>query len=346
MMHPVVWYYQPLSMPQVSVVIPVYNAAPYLREALDSVREQEFTDFEVICVDDGSSDGSGAILAEFERRDPRFRVIRPGRIGLVAAANLARAEAGAPILARFDADDRMHPERLALQVERLDADSALDVVGSWVEHFPHEAVGEGTRRYEAWLNGLVDHDAMRRDFLVELALPNPSATFRAEVFDAAGGFRDDGLPEDYDFWLRALEAGARFAKIPRVLHYWREHPDRVTRTHPRYSVEAFLRAKVGFLLRGPLATDRPFVVWGAGMMGRRLTRLLVRADRPPVAVLDIDRAKIGRTRQGRPIVPPEAIRPGSALVLAAVGASGARAKIRERLLDWGLEETRDFWAVA
>jgi len=333
-------------MPQVSVLIPVYNAAPFLAEALQSVRAQDFPDFEVVCVDDGSTDGSGAILDEFEGKDARFRVVRPGRVGLVAAANLARAEARAPLLARFDADDRMHPERLGLQVGRLNAEPALDVVGTLVEHFPDDMVGDGTRRYEGWLNSLTDHESMRRDFLVELVLPNPTAMFRAEVFDAAGGFEDDGLPEDYDFWLRALEAGARFGKIPRVLHFWREHPQRVTRTHPRYSVEAFLRAKVGFLLRGPLADGKPFVVWGAGMMGRRITRLLVRADRPPVAVLDIDRAKIGRTRQGRPILPPDAVRPGSALVLAAVGSRGARAKIRARLVASGLVETRDFWAVA
>jgi glycosyltransferase involved in cell wall biosynthesis len=346
MMPSVAYHYQPQTMPQVSVMIPVHNAAPYLREALESVRAQDFPDFEAICVDDGSTDGSRALLDEFEGEDGRFRVLRPGRIGLVAAANLARAEARAPLLARFDADDRMHPERLGLQVARLAADPTLGVVGTLVEHFPAKAVGEGTRRYEAWLNGLTDHDAMRRDFLVELVLPNPSAMLRAEVFDAAGGFVDDGLPEDYDFWLRALESGARFAKIPRVLHYWREHPQRVTRTHPRYSVEAFLRAKVGFLLRGPLADGKPFVVWGAGMMGRRLTRLLVRAGRPPAAVLDIDRAKIGRTRQGRPVLPPDAVRPGSALVLAAVGSRGARARIRERLVGQGLVETRDFWAVA
>ena len=133
--------------------------------------------------------------------------------------------------------------------------------------------------------------------------------------------------------------------LQRVL-YVRDHETRVTRTHPRYSVEAFLTAKVDFLLRGPLADGRRFVVWGAGMMGRRLTRLFARAGRPPVALLDIDPKKVGRTRHGRPILPVEAFKPGSAVVLAAVGARGARQKIRERLLAWDLQEAEDFWFVA
>jgi len=326
--------------------MPVHDAAPYLPESVGSVLAQSLGDFELLCLDDGSTDGSGEILARFAREDPRVRVLRPGRIGLVEAANALRREARAPLLARFDADDRMHPERLEAQCAVFERDPSLDVVGSLVRHFPAEHVGEGTRRYEAWLNGLVDDEGMRRDFLVELPMPNPSATFRPVVFDRVGGYVDDGLPEDYAFWLRALELGFRFGKVPRVLHDWREHGARVTRTHPRYSVEAFLKAKVGFLLRGPLADGRRFVVWGAGMMGRRLTRLLVRAGRPPVALLDIDPKKAGRTRQGRPVLPVDAFRPGSALVLAAVGARGARARIRSRLDGVGLVETVDYWMVA
>ena len=333
-------------MPKVSVLLPVHNAGPYLEESVESVLRQSFSDFELVCVDDGSTDDSAAILGRFAARDGRVRLLRPGRVGLIAAANLLRREARAPVLARFDADDRMHPERLARQWDLLEAEPAVDIVGSLVRHFPDAAVGEGTRRYEAWLNGMVTHDEMRRDFLVELPLPNPSAMFRCGVFDAVGGYVDDGLPEDYDFWLRALEAGFRFAKVPAVLHHWREHPARVTRTHPRYALEAFLRAKCAFLLRGPLGGDRPFVVWGAGMMGRRLTRLLVRAGRPPVAILDVDPAKAGRTRQGRPVLPVESFRPGSALVLGAVGARGARASIRARLDAWELVEWRDYWMVA
>ncbi|MHC4547568.1 MAG: glycosyltransferase family 2 protein [Planctomycetota bacterium] len=333
-------------MPRVSVVIPVHNPGPYLGPALASVRNQTLRDFEALCLDDGCTDGSADVLARVARADPRFRILRPGRIGLVAAANLLAREARAPYHARFDADDAMHPRRLELQADFLDRHEDIAAVSCLVRHFPARAVRAGNRAYEAWLNGVLSPEEIARDIFVELPMANPSVMMRAGVFDRVGGYRDNGCPEDYDFWLRAWEAGVRCAKVPRVLHYWREHPHRVTRTHPRYSVEAFLRAKVEVLVRGPLAARRPFVVWGAGMMGRRLTRLLARAGRPPLALLDIDPRKIGRRRRGRPILPPEAVRPGSALVLGAVGARGARALIRARLRGWGLEETRDFWMVA
>ena len=131
--------------PRVSVVVPVHNAAPYLEDAVESVLRQSLADFELVCADDGSDDGSGAILERFARRDRRVRVLRPGRIGLIRAANLLRAEARAPVLARFDADDRMHPERLERQMEILG--SGFDIVGSRVRHFPDDAVGEGEGGY-------------------------------------------------------------------------------------------------------------------------------------------------------------------------------------------------------
>jgi len=333
-------------MPGVSVLIPVRDAGPYLEPALRSVGNQTLRGFEALCLDDGSTDGSSEVLRRFAAADSRFRVISPGRVGLVEALNRLRAAARAPLLARFDADDAMHPRRLELQVDHLRRHEDVAAVGSLVRHFPTRDVRGGNRRYEAWLNSIVTPEEIERNLFVESPLPHPSVTMRAELLDRVGGYRDVGHPEDYDLWLRAWGAGFRFGKVARVLHSWRDHPHRLTRTDPRYAVESFLRAKAEALLKGPLADGRRFVVWGAGMLGRRLTRLLVRAGRPPAALLDIDPKKIGRTRHGRPVIPPEALRRGSALVLGAVGAQGARAEIRARLAGWGLSETRDFWMVA
>lgn len=334
-------------MPRVSVLIPVRDAGPYLAEALRTVRHQTLRDFEAICLDDGSTDGSAEALDAVAAVDARFRVLHPGRVGLIEALNRLWREARSPYLARFDADDAMHPERLEAQAAHLDAHPGTHIVSSLVRHFPRDEVREGNRAYERWLNSMTRHEEIVRDLFVESPIAHPSATLRAEVLEALGGYRT-GLAwtEDYDLWLRAWEAGFRFAKLPRVLHYWRDHPGRLTRTDPRASLESFLKAKVEFLLRGPLADGRRFVVWGAGMVGRRLTRLFVKAGRPPAALLDIDPDKIGRTRHGRPVLAPEAFRPKSAVVLGAVGARGARSRIRERLAGWGLAETRDFWMVA
>ena len=328
------------------MLVAVYDAGRYLEPALRSLAGQTLGDFEALCLDDGSTDGSGAALDRWAERDPRFRVLRPGRVGLVAALNALVAEARAPYLARFDADDAMHPRRLELQAARLDANPGVGVVSCLVRHFPPAEVKEGNRVYEAWLNGLVTPEEIAREVFVESPVAHPSVMLRAGLVESLGGYRDDGLPEDYDLWLRAWLAGVRFAKVPRTLLYWRDHPSRLTRTHGRYSLESFLKAKARALAAGPLAENPRFVLWGAGMTGRRLLRQLLKTGRRPAAVLDIDPRKVGRTRHGVPVVPPEAFSPGSALVLAAVGARGARALIRERLARWGLVEARDFWMVA
>lgn len=315
-----------MSRPKVTVMVPVHNPGPYLAPALAAIRNQTLREFEVLLLDDGSTDGSAEVLAAAARADPRFRLLSPGRVGLVEAANLLGREARRDYLARYDADDAMHPGRLEMQVAWLDERPEVGVVGSLVRHFPAAEVLPGNRRYEQWLNSVVTHEQISREFYVESPMPNPSVMMRREVFDLAGGYRDDGLPEDYAFWLRAFEAGVRFEKIPKVLHYWRDHGRRVTRTHPRYSLEAFLRAKAESLLRGPLSGARPYVVFGAGMKGRRLTRILARAGHPPLALFDDDPRYLRRTRQGRPVLPLASFRPGSALALLATGGARMRAE--------------------
>ena len=157
--------------------------------------------------------------------------------------------------------------------------------------------------------------------------------------------------QDYDLWLRMYLAGGRFAKLPQVLLDWREHPERLTRADCRYSVENFLRAKAYYLARGPLKDRDAVIIWGAGMMGRRLGKQLQRQNLPLVAFVDIDPKKIGRTRRRQPVISPEELldwwgqfeRPA---LLAAVGARGARDLIRQRLVKLGLVEGRDWWGAA
>jgi hypothetical protein len=175
--------------------------------------------------------------------------------------------------------------------------------------------------------------------------------FRKQTIVDLGGYQEHGWPEDYDLWLRMYLTGHKFAKLPEVLLEWREHPHRLTRTDSRYSVENFIRVKTYYLTRGPMAGRDAVILWGAGMMGRRISKHLMREKVPLVTFVDVDPKKIGRTLRGLPIISPEELldwwgryeRPG---VLAAVGARGARQLIRERLTGFGLMEGEDWWGIA
>lgn len=334
-----------------SVLMPCFNVAKTLDEALQSILEQTLQRIEVVAVDDGSTDTTASMLASWRQRDSRVRVVSLAHRGIIEALNAGLEICRAPFIARMDADDRAHPERLAKQVAFLEDHPDVAVVGCLVEGFPIEEVREGFRIYMDWLNRLVTPEAIARAIYVESPLAHPSVVIWRSWLERVGGYQEHGWPEDYDLWLRMHLAGARFAKLPEVLLYWREHPQRLTRTDSRYSVENFLRAKAKYLCQGPLAKRDALIVWGAGEMGRRLSKHLLREGAPLVSFVDIDPAKIGRTRRDRPIIAPEDLldwfrRYKHPVVLAAVGSRGARALIRDRLIGLGLTEGEDWWAVA
>lgn len=337
--------------PRVSVLMPLYNAAETLDEALDSTLAQSFEDIEVVAVDDGSEDGSAEVLRTWSRRDARVRPLFAEHAGVVAAPNRGLQHCRGEFIARMDADDRMHRDRLKKQVELFDADAGLSVVSCLVETFAEEGVGEGMRIYEQWLNGLVEQRDIVREIFIESPIANPTAMLRRVELLEMNGYQERGWPEDYDLWMRYYLAGKRFAKVPEVLFYWREHAHRVTHTDSRYSVENFLRTKAHYLIKGPLSRRDGLIVWGAGKTGRRLAKHLQRGGAQPDAFIDITPKKIGGTLRGAPVVGPDDAmawwkRFANPVLLAAVASRGARELIRSQLRAWGLEEGVDYWCVA
>lgn len=336
------------AVPRVSVLLPVRDAAETLPRCLRSLAAQTLEDHEVVAVDDGSRDGSAAILEDCARRDPRLRVVRIPASGLVAALNTGLARARAPLLARMDADDVAHPERLALQAARLREDGAIQVLGCRVRLLGAPGfANRGMRDYVRWQNRLVDHDAIVREMFVESPLAHPSVMMPADRLRALGGYRSFDGPEDYDLWLRCHAAGLRFAKLERTLLLWRDGPRRLTRTDPRYGRARFQALKLTALGRGPLRGRRPIVIWGAGPIGKSWARALGLRAHPVAAFVEVDPRKVGQRIQGaRVVAVGEAGRFRGALHLAAVGQPGARARIRDQARRLGLREGLDFVAVA
>jgi glycosyltransferase involved in cell wall biosynthesis len=329
-----------VTIPRVSVLLPVRDEERHLAECLESLSAQTFSEFEVIVVDDGSTDASAAIAKEHARRDPRFRVVRQEPAGVVAASERARAEAQAPLIARMDADDVALPQRLELQVAAIE-NERLAAIGGRVEYFPHPT--DGLRAYADWLNSLVTVEAALRDLWVECPLPGPGLMARAELLD----YRDRGWPEDYDLVLRIWERGGRFRNVDRLVHRWRDHPERLTRTQSAYTLEAFRRCKVHFLRRTLLAEGRAAVVWGAGPTGKAFARELLAAGTPLAAFVEVDPRKLGKRIHGARVVPVEraAEFPG-ALALGAVAGAEGRGRVRELAAGLGLVDGKDFVAVA
>jgi glycosyltransferase involved in cell wall biosynthesis len=338
-------------MPAVSILLPCYNAAHTLPETLQSLAAQTFLDFDIIAIDDGSTDTTPAILRSFAKQDGRMQVITQAHGGIVQALNAGWQASTAPLIARMDADDRCHPERLARQIAFLNEHPDVAVVGCQVAGFPAEEVRAGFQAYIEWNNSLISDADLRREIFVESPLVHPSAMLRREWLAQVGGYEDHGWAEDYDLWLRLSLAGAHFHKLPEILLDWRESPARLTRTDSRYSVENFIRAKAYYLARGPLAGRDAVIIWGAGMMGRRLSKQLQRQNLPLSAFIDINPRKIGNIQRGLPILPPESLmmrwnNHKNPAVLVAVAARGARQIIRQRLEAFGLHEGQDWWSAA
>jgi glycosyltransferase involved in cell wall biosynthesis len=304
----------------------VRDAQATLPACLDSLRAQTLGDFEIVAVDDGSRDGSPALLAAAAAADPRLRVVAAGG-GLVAALNTAARAARGDLLARMDADDIARPERLARQAAALDASPSTDVLGCRVALMDAAFDNAGMRAYVAWSNTLLTHEDIAADMLVESPLAHPSVMMRAAVLRALGGYRAFDGPEDYDLWLRALHAGRRFGKLADVLLDWRDTPGRLSRTDRRYLPERFLALKLEAFLRAAPRGD--VVVWGAGPIGKSWARAL--AGRGPVvrAFVEVDPRKIGETIHAAPVVSVAAAAGyRDALHLAAVGNPDARRRIR------------------
>jgi len=345
-------------LPRLSIALPVRDAAPWLDECLDSVLAQSESRFEVLAVDDGSTDASRAILERRARGDSRIRVLETAarQRGIVAALNLALGQARAPYLARMDADDRMHPQRLALQAGALDADPTLFGVSSRAAAFPDRDLTDGMRSYIEWQNSLLTPEEIARDRFIESPVLHPTVTLRTDlVRQRLGGWRDVAWPEDWDFFARAFESGLAIARLADVLLNWRVHPLQATRTQDRYSAEALLEARARFLA-GHLASlqmeDRSLWMLGAGPVGKALIKALARHGIVAHGLADVDPRKIGGVVRGGGhrwhVVGHHGLRTMSPrpYAVSAVSGSPARARVRCELAAWGWSEMEDFVVAA
>ncbi len=202
-------------MPTVSVLLPVFNGERYLRAAIDSVLSQTFADFELLVLDDGSTDDTLAIVRAYQQRDARVQVRTRENRGLVATLNELLAWASGEFVARMDADDLCLPDRLARQVTHLQAHSRVVCVGG-----DHELIDERGRRLTTVRTLTSDAEIQHQALRGHCAICHPTAMARRVPMQQLGGYRAQFYPaEDLDLWLRMGEVGELANLRGTVLRY-------------------------------------------------------------------------------------------------------------------------------
>ena len=202
-----------MSNPNLSVVMPVHNALPFLDQSIESILKQTYEDFEFVIFDDGSTDGSVEVSREWAKRDPRIKFYEgEKRLGLAGSSNEAVSKSQAAFIARMDADDISHPDRLRQQLRVLEQDTTIAVVGSL--SIGIDAAGREVRPRDRWR-------LVRRSVFVPF--PHGSAMFRRSAFDAIGGYRECQFTgEDHDLFLR-IEKWGSVVTLPGALYSYRYH---------------------------------------------------------------------------------------------------------------------------
>lgn len=298
------------ASPAISVAMSVYDNAPFLREAIDSILGQTFGDFEFLIVNDGSSDGSAQIIDTYAAVDRRVRAIHQANRGLVASLNRLIDEARAPLIARMDGDDVSLPERFARQVAFLEQHANHGVVGTGAP-----TIDEAGRR----LPHDKDHPTSHAGVIARLSegppLCHPSVMMRRDLVRAAGGYRAAFRHcEDYDLWLRLAEV-TRLCSLPDHLLLYRYSDGQVS---SRHVVAQAIGAAIAWEAHLERLAGRPDPIAGLATL-------------PRVDALDalFGREGVARSVRARVapkiVYSPEALRSeGYDLLLAYIGEGGSR----------------------
>ena len=205
--------------PTISVAMPVYNGGRYLAEAIDSILAQTFSDFELIIIDDGSTDDSLQVLREYEQRDPRIRLIAQENKNLATTLNDIVDLAHGEWIARMDQDDIALPQRFERQLQWL-KETDSDIAGTWAKLF-----GTADKRI---LKHAQTDSAIKMELLFGSPFAHPTVMMRTKLVKQLRYDKAWEKCEDYDLWERAVRAGWRMTNVPEVLLLYRQHETQIS----------------------------------------------------------------------------------------------------------------------
>lgn len=263
-----------MSNQKISIVMPVKNAALYLEACFESILKQTEENWELIAVDDHSSDSSLTILQHFQSKDQRISAYSNLGDGIIPALQMAYSKSSGAFIHRMDADDLMPKQKLYLLKALLLKHGKGYVATAKVKYFAKNGVSEGYKKYEDWLNRLCEHDTHWKEIYKECVIASPCWLIHRNDFEQVGGFNSSIYPEDYDLVFRFYQHQLQVVSSSAVLHEWRDHSERTSRNHIHYQQNAFFEIKLHYFLTLERDSTKPLVIWGAGPKGKIMAKLL------------------------------------------------------------------------
>jgi glycosyltransferase involved in cell wall biosynthesis len=335
-----------MQRPVVTMLLPFHRAEGTLNAAIQSLVEQSFREWELFLINNASSDKSVSIAQDWTDRDARIKLISEPTIGIAHALNTGLKHATSPFIARMDADDIAHPERLARQVAYMEAHPEIGVLGTRTHFETTVEKSSGMAWFVNWQNAiLTPHDHYIKRF-VDAPIVHPTVMFRRELVEHFGGYSTGPLPEDHELWLRWMHQGVRFAKLAEELLTWHDHPQRLSRTHSNYSVDAFFTTKAKWIAAWYTRTftdGRPIIIAGTSGLCRDRAAKLEAEGLCIAAFTDVKKREV----PGYAFIPHDELPPsGKALIISFISQRGTGDRIAEYLASRGLLEGVDFILAA
>jgi glycosyltransferase involved in cell wall biosynthesis len=333
--------------PLVSVLLPFYQADDHLLyNSIESIVKQSFRDWELLLVSNNAGESSLAIAHYWCSQDRRIRLIYEHKQGIAWALNSGIRNARADIIARMDADDVALPDKFEKQYGVLMEHPGLDVVATQTA-FASAGVpnSEGYKQYVDWQNSIITPSQHYINRFRESPVAHPTVMFRKQLVERFGLYSTAAIPEDYELWLRWMDYGVRFCKIPEPLLIWNDHPHRLSRGHANYSVEAFYRVKSWYLswwLRHHVPDDKKIIVCGTSRQCIERAEMLIAYG---ISIYGYTDVRLRKMQQHR-FIKHELLEPSSHFLINFISQRGTGDKIREYFSANNFKEPGNFILAA
>jgi glycosyltransferase involved in cell wall biosynthesis len=282
----------------ISILTPFKNTEDYIADCIRSILEQTHTNWELIIVDDASTDHSHKIVKKFAAQDSRIKLLKNTGSGIIDALQLAFKHSKGKFITRMDSDDIMLPNKLDVLLNNLTTYGKKHVAVGLVEYFCETGVGAGYISYEIWLNNLTKTGSNYSEIYKECVIPSPCWMVHRTDFIACNGFNTYIYPEDYDLTFRFYKNKFKCIPCDTVLHKWRDYSTRTSRTHVHYADNHFIPLKLNYFLELDFTKNKTLTLWGAGIKGKIIAKILLEKEIPFEWICDNPK-KIGKDIYGK-----------------------------------------------